>query len=503
MERLFKVRNQYPLNHPNYLLGHKDGQQIDMRPDGFFLPSEQSNHRKSQCVITTPEDYWTVRGSTDWKSTIGTVLEMKKLIGVADSNGKNAWEAGYLESEKQPRKRDWFTDFKFLLDMGWITQAQFDSIYNPAINHIPISLNVAQANYLFHEDGATRRESQYSSLINAPEFVSTGTFTIGAAGSDYTTVSGFVADIDADLTGDLTGEIKDEEIAESTVIVFDPGTNSGNLLKLTSVSGAEHDGTGYGNGARINFTSADRLSINQATGKALDDFELSNIAFDISGTNRAIDLVDGGDAGLFTVNRIFVTGDTSSIVGIDISDQARNLLVKNNIICNIGEAANDSGILIEHISAGRTLELYNNTFAKNYENIRHNQASSSATLTIKNNITQGDTGGGDFVTVGAGWGTTAKNISEDATSPDVALRSINLHDATSNFQDYTNDNYLMASGGSEIDTLKAGEDLTGIFTDDIIDNTRLAATFFIGASWINLAAAGVLLRTLALTGAGR
>lgn len=500
MERLFKVRNQYPLNHPNYLLGHKDGQQIDMRPDGFFQLTEKSLERKSHCVIQTLEDYWTVRGSTDWKSTIDTVLEMKKLIGVADSNGKNAWEAGFLESEKQPRKRDWFIDFKLLLDMGWINQAQFDSIYNPAINHIPISLNVAQANYLFHEDGATRRESQYSSLVNPSEFISTGTFAIGV-GETYTTVSAWEAAIDATLTGNLTGEIKDEEIAESTVITFTPDT-AGFLLKLTAVAGAEHDGTGF-NGARINFGTNDKISIFEASPGTLDDFELSNIAFDISGTNRAIHLINGGDAGLFTVNRIFVTGDTSTRTGIEIDDEATNALIKNNIICNIGNAAGESGIKINHTTAGRVLDVFNNTLAKNYENIKHAMASSSATLTIKNNITQGATGGGDFVTAGAGWGTTAKNISEDATSPDVALRSINLHDATTNFQDYTNDNYLMASGGSEIDTLKAAEDLTGIFTDDIIDNTRLAATFFIGASWINLAAAGVLLRTLALTGAGR
>ena len=140
---------------------------------------------------------------------------------------------------------------------------------------------------------------------------------------------------------------------------------------------------------------------------------------------------------------------------------------------------------------------------KCYEGITQDATSLNGTLTVKNNLVQGSGVGGSFRDDGGGFGTSALNYAEDANSPDSLQET--MHDGTSNFVDYANDNYLMASGGDFIDTLKAGEDLTGTFSDDIIGNTRLAATFFIGASWIVVAAAGgnpLNYGSLGLTGVG-
>ena len=157
-----------------------------------------------------------------------------------------------------------------------------------------------------------------------------------------------------------------------------------------------------------------------------------------------------------------------------------NVIGSNNII-----SATVLGIHI--VSSTRTYFIANNTCIKNVSGFRQDHPSTASNTIFKNNLAQGNTGD-DYIDDGAGWGTHAKNYSEDGGvgAPDGLTE--NFHDGTSNFVDYANDNYLIDSGGDAIDTLKAGEDLTGDFTDDIIGNTRLAATFFIGASWISLAA---------------
>ena len=78
--------------------------------------------------------------------------------------------------------------------------------------------------------------------------------------------------------------------------------------------------------------------------------------------------------------------------------------------------------------------------------------------------------------------THAKNVSEDASSPDDAYDNLNCHDATSCFTDWANDDYHLDSGGSEITTLDDGDDLSGTFTDDIDGDTR--STWYIGADEI-------------------
>lgn len=305
----------------------------------------------------------------------------------------------------------------------------------------------------------------------------------------YATLITFEADL-GNLTGNLTVLHRDEETANGTDIMFDLDTG-GFLLKITAEDGAEHNGTAYGNGARINYGAGDSIEFDEASAGTLDDIEFSNLALDISGsgTNEALRYDDGADNGIWTTNRVLITGGGTALWGLRIAGSCTNSVTRNGTFYSIGDAAGEGGLIIRNVGVGDNHIIENNTFAKCYNNMVQDGGSVGGTLTIQNNLCQDDQGGQDFANDGGGgFGTTTKNISEDATSPDVAGRSLNLHDGTSNFIDFPNDNYLMASGGDAIDTLKAGTDLTVQFTDDIIGNTRLAATFFIGSSWISVGA---------------
>ena len=492
MELLVKVGDKrYPTNS-NYLQGWRDGQIIDVRPDGFH---KNPAMLKRMCLIRVPGDYWALRGTTEWKSDKQSVMDFKKFLVPTDSNGKYPWEFGYLKDEKRIRCRDWFIDYQDLLDKGHITKANYDSLYdfNGISNLLTIDRDFTAL--LNHEDAKTRIKPFIKNMA-----VSTGIFTIGAAG-DYATVTAAEADIDTALTGDLTFEHLDEETTISTAVVFDTDTVTF-LLKLTAASGAEHDGTAYGNGARVDMTAGDSIVLDETIADDLDNVEMSKLALNAAGTNnKGIFAFDVG--GTVLINRMLIAGDTDSLIGIELQTIGTACTVRNNIVYGFGNGAGDAGIKINiPTAAGKTVLIANNTVIKCYDNIVQNRTGSvSYDLTVKNTLCQEDVGGADYRDDGAGFGTTAKNYAEDVTSPDSLQE--NFHDGTSNFVDYVGNNYLMALGGDAIATLKAGEDLTGLFTDDIIGNTRTASAFFIGASWIDTGVvAGPPAGSLALMGVG-
>ena len=134
---------------------------------------------------------------------------------------------------------------------------------------------------------------------------------------------------------------------------------------------------------------------------------------------------------------------------------AYNANIINNIIYGFGDDPVDGGIIIQRVeTVGPTINIMNNTVVKCYNNIAQGESDViSYTLVIKNNLCQGDTGGSDFVDAGGGLGTTAYNVSEDGSSPDIAYRSMNLHDANSCFRDYDNDDYRLLRTGDEIGDL--------------------------------------------------
>ena len=493
MELLVKVGDKRHQADANYAQGWRDGQVIDIRPDGFH---KNPNMLKRMCLIQVPGDYWNLRGSADWKSSKQSVMDFKKFLVPTDSNGKYPWEFGYLKDEKRARCRDWFIDYQALLDGKLITKSDYDSFYDFNRNGNILTIDRDFTSLIKHEDSNSRIKPFIKNMA-----VAAGTFSIGAAG-DYATVTAAEADIADPLTGNLTFEHLDEETATTGNVVFDTDTATF-LLKLTAAAGAEHDGTGYGNGARINLGTFDSLVFNETVNGDLDDVEVSKLAIDASGAgNRGINFSDGSNSGRFTANRMLIEGDADTIVGIIKSTSVNNMKLTNNIVFGIGNGAGDGGISFQGAASGTDIEISNNTCIKNFDNIiSEGGVAAVGTLVVKNNLCQSDSGGADYRDDGTGFGTAAKNVSEDATSPDASYQSKDLH-TNSIFNGFATDDYTLDSAGDATNLAIAddGDDLSGSFTDDIIGQTR--STWYIGASEI-VVVSGVKLRTLTLMGAGR
>ena len=443
--------------------GWMDGQIVDIRPLGFYTGRFARQHF---AVIELPNiNYWDLRNSKDWKSTATSTKELKK----------------YLESEN--RKRDYFIDFRWLLDKGYITKDQYFDIYDRNKTHDQISLDFTNIEQLFsHEDKKERLArledrrtwtlvkktiSRFIPIAQAQP-ISSGTFSIGA-GLDYDTVTLFEADIAAQLTGNLTGEHADEETSISSVVTFDTDTN-GFLLKLTAASGAEHNGGTYGNGARINFTTYDGIKFDETNDGDMDDIEISKLAIDNSGIgNSGIQLLDGAVNGNCLVNRLLIKSDTNDEWALRSYREMVHLTVRNCIVYG-----STLGIRISHYYGNATTHYYNNTVIKCTTGIKQDETGLSGSLTVKNNLVQGCTN--DFVDDGGGFGTHAYNISEDATSPDAAYRNKEVA-----FADEANDDFHLAA--SDTEAKNAGENLytEGGFSDDIDGDTRPASNWDIGA----------------------
>jgi len=478
-EYLIKVGSKYPdLKDPRHFSQWRDGQVIDVREMGFHRDKKS---RTNHCIIQFPDaDYWAIRGTADWKSNNSSVLELKKIVSTPEKSGKFLWElpTNYERVEEPEFKRPYFVDFLWLLENGHIDLSQYESVYDKYREHKPIILHGVGLYDILRTEGVHERLSSEKDQTKGSE--STGTFTIGAAGT-YATISAFEADIAAQLTGNLTGEHLSEETSISSGVTFDCDTNT-YTLKLTAQSGAEHNGGAYGNGARIKFGTYDRINANETNNGDLDDFEISKIQLDISGAgNTGINFDDGGDSGLLLANRMLIKGDASSTAGIKLDIKASNARVTNNIIYGIGNGSGDCGINLKQNVVG-SLNFYvaNNTCIKNYSNIYQEHATLVGNLTLYNNLTQGDTGGDDFGDAGAGFGSThSKNVSEDATSPDASYQSLNCHDGNSCFTNYGSDDYRLTAGGDELSTLDDGDDLSGTFTDDVVGTVR--STWYIGA----------------------
>ena len=476
-EILVKVGNKRLPSDPAFTNSWRDGQIIDIMPDGTYINDRMT--RRHHCVIILPFDYWGLRGSVDWKSTKPTVYNnIKKYLCPVDKTSKLPWDKFYLTSDARLRCRDWFFDFKDLLDLGLITQSDFDSIYDKSKPHNPIYIDRDFLALVKHEDADTRKPSIYSNMLGT---VSSGTYSIGS-GLDYATITAFEADIAATLTGNLTGEHNAEETAISTSVVFDTDT-ANYLLKLTAQSGDKHDGKWNTSKARINYGTYDDIRFDETNDGDLTDIEVSDLQLDAIGTwNRGIRVRDAQNA---TINilRNIVRGNSVAHAGIDINDHADTVNIINNVIYDFTEGTYGFGILLSTEWYSGTYNVYNNTLDANRIGIRMDTASEngSPTKNIKNNLVQGSTSA-SFSDAGAGYGNTSKNVSEDANSPDVAYRNLNCHDGNSCFTDYANNDYTLVSGGDEISTLDDGDDLSGTFTDDIIDQTR--STWYIGASEI-------------------
>jgi len=406
----------------------------------------------------------------DWHNPTSQYLSLKEFFAPVDSTGKYSWETFYNEEEERIRPRDHFVDFKQLLDWGWINKTTFDLIYSKEQDHPIIYLDRDLDTYLFHEDVKERLPSDHN-LQRAS--VASGTYSIGS-GLDYDTVTLFEADIAATLTGNLTGEINAEEISESSLITFNVDTDT-YALTLTSEDGDEHSGVWNTNKARINFVFGDGIKGNESTADTLNNFIISKLQIDDEGNNYGLTMQNGGDSGPFVIDRCLVRGDSNSYRGIKAGFTAANAQIRNCIVYGL---SNYEGLNVGKPNSGVAQTIYNNTIISCSVGIY--QANGNAwpgSLTLKNNLCYGNTT--DYSDNGGGWGTTAKNVSKDATSPDTSYRNWDPDSPStpSCFTDYAGKDFTLDETES---TLDDGDDLSGTFSDDIEGQTR--STWFIGAS---------------------
>lgn len=487
METLIKIADIRHPNDPNYLKCALDGQPIEARWDGFQWGVME---RKNFLILRTNDDFWEIRGGNDWKVWNAKAESFKELFSNTDSNGKQRWEFGYLEDEKQLRFRDRFIDIAGLLALSKMTSGMYDNLYKHGEEAGILVVNESLFDLLKYELSNTRTVAPIKN-----QGITSGVYTIGAGvGPAYATVAGFASDVNAggQMDGDLRGEHLAEETAITGVVVFDTDTN-GNTLFLTAESGAEHDGRAYGNGARVNFGGSDRLTFAETVGGELDSVEVSKLALDITGPgNYGVFFSNGSDTGTFTAHRMLIAGDSASLYGIRANVNI-NCDIVNNILYGIGDGGSEGGIQFH--TGNETQNVLNNTVVGCFNGINQTDAvSDPGVLAVKNNLCQNN--GTDYTNAGAGFGTTSKNISEDATSPDAAYRSKDMHTgAATVFKNYASDDYRLDSGGdvTNLAILDDGENLFGSgVTEDIQGQARDNGTpFWIGASHIAVAAAGI------------
>lgn len=476
-EILVKVGSRFadPKN-AGHLTSWRDGQIIEITPLGFH-----NGKQVGYCctLLKFPNiDYKTIGGrwQDEWKKMPAVPTLWDKINHTVNADGKYSWEVlKGTEFESVRKTRDYFLDFKDLENKGLLTKSEKENVYdydNKTIITVSPTFNLESL--IKHEDVDTRLDA--TKLLQHASITS-GTHSIGdGVDYDYATITAFEAAIGAQLTGNLTGGHNAEETAISTVVTFDTDTNT-YLLKLTAQSGDEHNGGAYGNGARINCASADYLSFDETTADHLADVEVSNLAIDASGSNnRGIYHIDAG-SGSFLVNRVLVKGDSSS-KNLCRSDQTADW--RNNIIYGA------SGATRAGLTLNGTGTAYNNTVCKCTEGFSFGISG----LIAKNNLAQGNT-----TDYSSSANTTAKNISEDATSPDVAYRSKDLH-TNSVFKNYASDDFRLDSAGdaTNLAIVDDGDDLSGTFTDDIEGQTR--STWYIGASEIVAAATQTITTSL-------
>lgn len=473
MQWLFKIGNKKPVvTLEDRLKYWTDGQLVDIRESGCYKPM------KGFLILEDGQDFWKVRGDTDWKSTKESVYELKKLLYVPDALGKYPWDYGYNEETKLQMVRNRFIDYKRLLDAALITRSEFDAIYNKS-QSVLLNVSFDIKSRLLTELTDLRLLNEYSDITAsiAQDGAGSGTgggFTIGAAG-DYATPNAFEADLAATLTGDLHGLHLNEQTTTGAAITFDLDTN-GHTLYLTAETGCAHNGGAYGNGARISFGAADGIFVDETNDGDLDDFEISKLAFLGANNLSCILISDAGNSGGITVNRCLFDGNGSTnIKGVTVGASGNNVTITNNIAydCDsIGYSLN---------TADRVYAVYNNSSIKNGVGFFQDHPTVSTNLIFKNNLAQDNTT--DYSNDGGGWGTHAYNVSEDATSPDAAYQSKDVH-TNSVFEDYGGDDYRLDPDGdaTNLQILDDGEDLSGTFADDIAGQTR--STWYIGASEI-------------------
>jgi parallel beta-helix repeat protein len=255
--------------------------------------------------------------------------------------------------------------------------------------------------------------------------------------------------------------------ADTSALTIDGWTTSNaNYIRIYSVYPAHHPG--------LWSTSAYRLVVTAgANNTSAIDIKENNVRIEgiqIQLINsggytgcRAIQATGQDALSVINIEQCLIRGTLSSAnsdgIGIYLNSGYISSKVLNNIVYDFinGSTAGCAGI---YLAVGGTYQVYNNTVYGCYQGIR---ADSSVTITMKNNLANGNTS--DYTGT---FDVTGYNISETATSPDVSFRGKAV-----TFVDENNRDLHLASADTY--AKNTGTSLATIFTDDAQDFTRQGA----------------------------
>lgn len=482
MEILVKVGHSRYSIDPLHERTARDGDPLCVRPDGHKWGGAERRHH---CVLILPVEYDTFKGISE-----SSKLQSQRFETYVRNDGKYLWEVseGNRLDFAEDYYRPFFFDFKVLLDAGFITQPQYEAIYDRDRNpgRIVIPRDILE---VVKQSGVDNRllEIKNQSVSEGVYYVGTDPAIVASPGSfgyddTYSTWIGALADIDSGgLTDDLTYEQDNEVIGHTGNHNVDEPLG-GYDLTFTARDGCRHDGT-WGNGARIDLTSTycRVFRINTATGTG-GAVIIEKLAADIAGSscqfaqcyalNAAYEL-------FFRYNLVKgnVSNDNVAFFGYYFPGQLR---AYDNIIYDMGGTSDTAGgIVLDNHYGTPGGYICNNTIVDCVgKGVGYRADYTAGDLTVKNNLCQNN--GTDYA-FPANFDTTGKNVSEDSTSPDGATYQRDVHGA---FRDYANDDFRLDPNGDSADlaVLDDGEDLSGDFTDDVKGFAR--STWYIGASEI-------------------
>jgi hypothetical protein len=420
MEIVVKIGTRYPdKNDSRHMTGWRDGQIVDVGPDGAFTGTQT---RKHFAILRVPGKY--------------------------DPHDPNIKK---LTTSAEGFKRLYYVDLTRLKNTALITPSKLGAYYSKTKRVTTMNIKASLDTIVRNEIDHRRMDESKLEVVGSE---STGTFSIGS-GLDYDTVVLFEADLAATLTGNVIGEHANEETACGSLCVFDSTTAADKKITLTAASSSRHDGTGYGNGARINMTSFDYIRIDT------DYMDVTELAFDASGAdNRALYVYQS--AGVTVFDKLLIKGDASSQDMIVLIWNADGTHYVRN--CIVYGGSTNAGISCNNEYSTGIWYIENNTVAKCGVGLEFPADTPDAgSITVNNNFMQGNTVG--YSDPNSAVDSHADNITEDNSSPDEGRRSVSAHNI---FIDYDNDNYLRASCAAGF----SGTNLSARFDDDILGNIR-------------------------------
>lgn len=311
------------------------------------------------------------------------------------------------------------------------------------------------------------------------------TKTVKSAGGDYTSLSAWEAGQQGDLvTLDEIHQAECYNFSDTTAVTFAGWTTDATrYLRVYTPAAERHTGV-FGTGYRLIASAAFGNTILVSAGA--DHARFEGLIVEANG-NVGVPLNIGSTSGEKQISLCLFRGSTTPDYGISLPNDFGTVKIWN---CVVGTNF-DKGIWMAFGNAGSTLVLYNNTVLGNRTN--GIIVAGNHTHYLKNNCVQGTATNYTVSTV-----TSATNLSEDTTSPEVALRS-----KVVSFVDEANNDLHLAS--DDTSAKDAGTDLSGdaqlAFSDDI-DGAARVAPWDIGADETAAGGGVVTPRLLGLLGAG-